>query len=100
MLMAVGAEYGHYSADVTRTFPVNGKFSKEQAEIYQIVYDAQEAAAKAIHPGATLSQVHNAAQAVIKDGLLRLCLIPDVNFPHYPPSILPAPSPRLCPNHH
>jgi Xaa-Pro aminopeptidase len=83
MLMDVGAEYGHYSADVTRTFPVSGRFSKEQAEIYQIVYDAQEAAAKAIHPGATLSQVHNAAQAVIKDGLLRLGLITDVNSQQY-----------------
>ncbi len=83
MLMDVGAEYGHYSADVTRTFPVSGKFSKEQAEIYQIVYDAQEAAAKAIRPGATLSQVHNAAQAVIKDGLLRLGLITDVNSQQY-----------------
>ena len=83
MLMDVGAEYGHYSADVTRTFPVNGKFSKEQAEIYQIVYDAQEAAAKAIRPGATLTQVHNAAQAVIKDGLLRLGLITDVSSQQY-----------------
>src|SRR5437016_2789493 len=83
MLMDVGAEYGHYSADVTRTFPVSGKFSKEQAEIYQIVYDAQEAAAKVIRPGATLSQVHNAAQAVIKDGLLRLGLITDVNSQQY-----------------
>jgi Xaa-Pro aminopeptidase len=77
MLMDVGAEYGHYSADVTRTFPVSGKFSKKQAEIYQIVYDAQEAAAKVIKPGATLSQVHNAATEVIKDGLLRLGLITD-----------------------
>jgi Xaa-Pro aminopeptidase len=83
LLMDVGAEYGHYSADVTRTFPVNGKFSKEQAEIYQIVYDAQEAAAKAIRPGATLSRVHNAAQAVIKDGLLRLGLITDTNSSQY-----------------
>ncbi len=79
MLMDVGAEYGHYSADVTRTFPVSGKFSKEQAEIYQIVYDAQEAGAKVIKPGATLSQVHNAASEVIKDGLLRLGLITDRN---------------------
>ena len=77
MLMDVGAEYGHYSADVTRTFPVSGKFSKEQAEVYQIVYDAQEAGAKVIKPGATLSQVHNAATEVIKDGLLRLGLITD-----------------------
>ena len=77
ILMDVGAEYGHYSADVTRTFPVSGKFSKEQGEVYQIVYDAQEAGAKVIKPGATLSQVHNAATEVIKDGLLRLGLITD-----------------------
>jgi Xaa-Pro aminopeptidase len=83
MLMDVGAEYGHYSADVTRTFPVNGKFSKEQAEIYQVVYDAQEAAAKVVRPGVTLSQVHNAALAVIRDGLLRLGLITDASNMQY-----------------
>ena len=83
MLMDVGAEYGHYSADVTRTFPVNGKFTKEQGEVYQIVYDAQEAAAKVIKPGATLSQVHNAATEVIKDGLLKLGLITDRNGDQY-----------------
>ena len=77
MLMDVGAEYKHYSADVTRTFPVNGKFSKEQAEIYQIVYDAQEAAASVSKPGATLSDVNRAATEVIKDGLLKLGLITD-----------------------
>ena len=79
ILMDVGAEYQHYTADVTRTFPVNGKFTKEQAEIYQVVYDAQEAGAKVIKPGATLSQVHNAATEVIKDGLLRLGLTTDRN---------------------
>lgn len=83
MLMDVGAEYEHYSADVTRTFPVNGKFSPEQAEIYQIVYDAQEAAAKATRPGATVSDVHRAATEVIKDGLLRLGLITDRNSNQY-----------------
>lgn len=79
MLMDVGAEYGHYSADVTRTFPVNGKFSKEQAEIYQIVYDAQEAVAKATKPGSSLSDINNVAIEVIKDGLLKLGLITDRN---------------------
>jgi Xaa-Pro aminopeptidase len=79
LLMDVGAEYGHYSADVTRTFPVNGKFSKEQAEVYQIVYDAQEAVAKIAKPGATLSDINRAATEVIKDGLLRLGLITDRN---------------------
>ncbi len=83
MLMDVGAEYDHYSADVTRTFPVNGKFSKEQAEIYQIVYDAQEAAARAAKPGANLSAAHNASLAVIKDGLLKLGLITDRNSSQY-----------------
>jgi Xaa-Pro aminopeptidase len=79
MLMDVGAEYDHYSADVTRTFPVNGKFTKEQAEIYQIVYDAQEAVAKATKPGSSLSDINSAATEVIKDGLLKLGLITDRN---------------------
>jgi Xaa-Pro aminopeptidase len=75
LLMDVGAEYDHYTADVTRTFPINGKFSKEQAEIYQIVYDAQEAAARTIKPGATFGQPSQAAADVIKKGLARLGLI-------------------------
>jgi len=83
LLMDVGAEYDHYSADVTRTFPVNGKFSPAQAEIYQIVYDAQEAGAKAAHPGALVSDVDRAATEVIKDGLLRLGLITDRNSRQY-----------------
>ena len=83
LLMDVGAEYDHYSADVTRTFPVNGKFSPAQAAIYQIVYDAQEAAAAATHPGALISDVHRAAAAVIRDGLLKLGLITDRNSDQY-----------------
>ncbi|HYN84089.1 MAG TPA: Xaa-Pro aminopeptidase [Pyrinomonadaceae bacterium] len=75
VLMDVGAEYQHYTADLTRTFPVSGKFTKEQAEIYQIVLDAQEAGMRAIKPGATRADVHRAATEVIKDGLLRLGLI-------------------------
>ena len=80
LLMDVGAEYGHYTADVTRTFPVNGKFSPEQRDIYQIVYDAQEAVAAATRPGATFpTDVHNAGVEKIKDGLLKLGLITDRN---------------------
>jgi Xaa-Pro aminopeptidase len=78
LLMDVGAEYGHYTADVTRTFPVGGKFSPAQAEIYQIVYDAQEATARATRPGAIFpNDVHNAAVEKVKDGLLKLGLITD-----------------------
>lgn len=83
LLMDVGAEYDHYSADVTRTFPVNGKFSTAQAEIYQIVYDAQEAGARVARPGAFVSDVNRAATEVIKDGLLKLGLITDRNSNQY-----------------
>ena len=84
LLMDVGAEYAHYSADVTRTFPVSGKFTPEQAAVYQIVYDAQEAGARTIKPGvSTLPDVHNAAVETIKDGLLRLGLITDRNSNQY-----------------
>ncbi len=91
LLMDVGAEYEHYTADVTRTFPVNGKFTKEQAEIYQIVYDAQEAVAKAIKPGASFFEVNRAAVNVINERLFALGLITDKSsaqyqiwFPHDP----------------
>ena len=83
ILMDVGAEYEHYTADVTRTFPVNGKFSPAQAEIYQVVYDAQDAAARVIRPGAMFSDVHRAASAVINEGLLKLGLITDSKSEQY-----------------
>lgn len=83
LLMDVGAEYNHYTADITRTFPVNGKFTPEQAEIYNIVYNAQEAAARASRPGATIMDVHNASTEVIKDGLLRLGLITERDSNQY-----------------
>src|SRR4029078_11767406 len=79
LLMDVGAEYDHYSADITRTFPVNCKFTPSQAAVYQIVYDAQEAVAKASKPGATLSDVSRAGTEVVKDGLLKLGVITDKN---------------------
>ena len=79
LLMDAGAEYDHYTADVTRTFPVSGKFTPAQAEVYQIVLAAQEAAFAAIRPGAQLNDVHQAAEEVIRDGLLRLGLITDRN---------------------
>jgi Xaa-Pro aminopeptidase len=77
MLMDVGAEYEHYTADVTRSFPVSGKFTKEQAEIYQIVYDAQEAAARELKPGSTVGAAGEAARRVIAEGLYKLGLITD-----------------------
>lgn len=75
LLMDIGAEYEHYTADVTRTIPVSGRFTPAQAEVYQIVFDAQEAAAKATKPGSRISDVNRAATEVIKNGLLKLGLI-------------------------
>jgi Xaa-Pro aminopeptidase len=83
LLMDAAAEFEHYSADVTRTFPVSGKFTPPQAEVYNIVLAAQEAAFRAVKPGARLSDAHNAALEVIKDGLLRLGLITDRNSLQY-----------------
>ncbi len=77
ILIDSGAEYEHYTADVTRTFPAGGRFSPAQSEIYNIVLAAQEASFKAIRPGIPLSEVHQASVEVIKDGLLRLGLITD-----------------------
>jgi len=66
VVVDVGAEYSGYSADVTRTFPVSGKFSPRQREIYQIVLDAQKAAIAKVKPGARISDLHNAAMSHIR----------------------------------
>jgi Xaa-Pro aminopeptidase len=79
LLMDVGAEYGHYTADVTRTFPVGGKFTAAQADIYNAVLAAQEASMLAARPGNTFADVNKASVEVIKDALLRMGLITDRN---------------------
>ena len=66
VVVDVGAEYSGYSADVTRTYPVSGKFSPRQREIYQIVLDAQKAAIAKVKPGARISDMHNAAMGYIR----------------------------------
>ncbi|MCZ6878489.1 MAG: aminopeptidase P family protein [Acidobacteria bacterium] len=83
LLMDIGAEYNYYAADITRTIPVNGKFTPEQAAIYQIVLKAQEAAIASIRPGASLSAVHQRAVDELKEGLLRLGLITDTSSHQY-----------------
>ncbi len=75
LLVDIGAEWGYYSADVTRTYPVNGKFSKEQAAIYKIVYDAQEAAFKLSKPGTSRNELSNIVRNSLIDGLIRVGLL-------------------------
>lgn len=85
ILMDCAAEYDHYTADITRTIPINGKFTTAQAEIYRIVYDAQMASIKRVRPGnlvgsvmdpkAATNSVQGVTADVIKEGLYRLGLI-------------------------
>ena len=77
LLMDVGAEYHGYTADVTRTIPANGKFTENEKAIYQIVYDAQEAAFKTLKDGSTFSKASSAANEVIAEGLFKLGIIKD-----------------------
>jgi Xaa-Pro aminopeptidase len=75
LLIDAAASYGGYAADVTRTFPVSGKFTPEQREVYQIVRGAQAAAERAAKPGVAWRDVSRAASQVISEGLARLGLI-------------------------
>ncbi len=66
LLLDVGAEFGHYAADVTRTIPVSGKFSADQRKIYEIVLKAQNEAMKKVKPGVLIDEVHETARKVIE----------------------------------
>jgi Xaa-Pro aminopeptidase len=82
LLMDVGASYRGYAADVTRTLPVNGRFTTEQRAIYQIVLDAQKAAEQQVRVGGRWDALDAAANQVIARGLARLGLIesPDATY--------------------
>jgi Xaa-Pro aminopeptidase len=75
VLIDAGCELEGYAADVTRTFPVNGRFSKEQRALYEIVLKAHEAAVAAIKPGNHWDQPHEASVKVITEGLVKLGLL-------------------------
>lgn len=77
LLLDIGAEYGYYAADITRTIPVNGKFTREQREIYELVLKAQEAAIREMQPGRPLYAGHPRATSVIASGLFDLGLLTD-----------------------
>jgi Xaa-Pro aminopeptidase len=97
VLMDVGASYKGYAADVTRTFPVGGRFTPEQRAIYQLVRDAQAAAERVARPGASWQAWRDTAGAVEARGLARLGLIesPDATFD--PPwSTACATNPAMC----
>jgi len=71
VLMDCGAEFGYYTADITRTVPVNGTFTSRQREIYQLVLDAQNAALRVVKPGLSRNAPDSIMNDVIAEGLLR-----------------------------
>ena len=76
LLLDAGVEcHNLYTADVTRTMPINGKFSPAQRRIYELVLAAQEAGIAAVKPGAKFMAAHEAAMKVLADGLYRLGIL-------------------------
>jgi Xaa-Pro aminopeptidase len=75
VLVDAGCEYGYYASDITRTFPVNGRFNPAQRAIYELVLAAQEAAIAKVKPGNHWNDPHDAAVRVITKGLIDLGLL-------------------------
>ena len=75
LLVDAAGSYQGMTGDITRTYPVSGTFSREQREIHQIVYDAQQAGEKAARAGARVADIQNACDDVLRAGLVRLGLV-------------------------
>jgi Xaa-Pro aminopeptidase len=77
LLLDAGVESNrYYTADVTRTLPINGKFSADQRHIYELVWRAQQAGIAAVKPGADFQEPNRAAQAVLAQGLAEMGILP------------------------
>lgn len=75
LLIDAGCCVDYYNADITRTFPLNGRFSPEQRSLYELVLAAQKAAIAAVQPGQPFNGYHDAAVSVLVDGFLELGLL-------------------------
>jgi len=75
LLIDAGAECDHYAADITRTFPISGRFTEPQKQLYQLVLDAQTAALEQIKPGVPWNLAHEASVEVLTKGLVALGLL-------------------------
>ncbi|QNI01486.1 Xaa-Pro aminopeptidase [Halomonas sp. SH5A2] len=75
VLIDAGAEVALYAGDITRTFPVSGRFSDAQRALYQVVLDAQERAVEAVQPGTTLAAIHQGVVTDLTTGLIELGLL-------------------------
>jgi Xaa-Pro aminopeptidase len=75
LLVDAGCEYGYYASDITRTYPVSGKFTTAQRDVYEIVLQAQRAAIAKVKPGNHWNEPHDAAVRTITQGLKRVGLL-------------------------
>ena len=75
LLMDLGAKFQGYCADITRTYPVNGKYTDRQRQVYDVVLAANRAVAKAAKPGMTLKELDDIAKDVLGEGCVKLGLI-------------------------
>ncbi|MCA8864163.1 MULTISPECIES: Xaa-Pro aminopeptidase [unclassified Halomonas] len=75
VLIDAGAEFELYAGDITRTFPVSGRFSDAQRALYQVVLHAQQRAVSAVQPGATLADIHQGVVYDLTAGLIELGLL-------------------------
>ena len=73
--MDLGAKFQGYCADITRTYPVNGKYTDRQRQVYDVVLAANRAVAKAAKPGMTLKELDDIAKDVLGEGCVKLGLI-------------------------
>lgn len=76
LLIDAGCELDNYASDITRSFPVNGRFTQAQRDVYQVVLAAQQASIEATRPGAAFAAPHQAAVRVLTQGMLDLKLLP------------------------
>jgi Xaa-Pro aminopeptidase len=76
VLIDAGCEYQFYTADVTRTFPVNGRFSLAQRDLYSVVLSAQEQAIQMTRPGVTIDEIHDHTVAMLTRGMVDIGLLP------------------------
>ena len=75
LLIDAGAEYEGFASDITRTFPVNGRFSAAQREVYQLVLDCQEECVRMVRPGVTLEEMHQRSVEILTEGMVGLGLL-------------------------
>lgn len=75
LLIDAGAEYEGFASDITRTFPVNGRFTRAQRDVYDLVLESQTRCIEMVRPGVTLDEMHTRSVEILTEGMARLGLL-------------------------